>query len=115
MQRVTVDDILRLPEDSIRHILVLQCAIENHYEAWLQVFPRIDIPADPVIKRHWRALLRGVVSDMTGDVEEVMGFLEKAGLRLDGHYDHVRELIRAVGQDDRAGGSLPPEQTVAHL
>ncbi len=102
-QRVTVEDILRLPEDSIRRMLVLERAIENHYEAWLRVFPRLDSPAEPVVVRHWEMLLRSVVTDMSHDVEEVMGFLESAGLRLDGHYDQVRRMIQSVGQADPSG------------
>ncbi len=99
-QRVTVEDILRLPEDSIRHMLVLERAMENHYEAWLRVFPRLDAPAEPVVIRHWEMLLRSVVTDMSHDVEEVMGFLESAGFRLDGHYDQVRKMIQTVGHPD---------------
>lgn len=102
-QRVTVEDILRLPEDSIRRMLVLERAMENHYEAWLRVFPRLEAPAEPVVIRHWEMLLRSVVTDMSNDVEEVMGFLERAGLRLDGHYDQVRQMIREVGHQDAAG------------
>lgn len=105
-QRVTVEDILRLPEDSIRRMLVLERAMENHYEAWLRVFPRLDVPAEPVVVRHWEMLLRSVVIEMSRDVEEVMGFLESAGFRLDGHYDQVRDMIRSVGRVDPAGGPL---------
>lgn len=102
-QRVTVEDILRLPEDSIRRMLVLERAIENHYEAWVRVFPQLDAPAEPVVIRHWEMLLRSVVTDMSNDVEEVMCFLERAGLRLDGHYDQVRRMIRSVGQANISG------------
>lgn len=99
-QRVTVEDILRLPEDSIRRMLVLERAMENHYEAWLRVFPRLEVPDEPVVVRHWEMLLRSVVTEMSPDVEEVMGFLESAGLRLDGHYDQVRKMIQSVGHPD---------------
>jgi hypothetical protein len=105
-QRVTVEDILRMPEDSIRRMLVLERAMENHYEAWLRIYPRLEAPAEPVVIRHWEMLLRSVVSDMTHDVEEVMGFLEKAGLHLDGHYEQVREVIRTVGRSDPASDSI---------
>jgi hypothetical protein len=101
-QRVTVEDILRLPEDSIRRMLVLERAIENHYDAWVRVFPRLDVPAEPVVTRHWEMLLRSVVTEMSGDVDEVMDFLERAGLCLDGHYDQVRKMIRAVGHQEPA-------------
>jgi hypothetical protein len=113
VQRVTLENVLRLPEQSIRHMLVLERAMENHYEAWLQVFPKCET-ADPSVREFSQRLLRRIVSDMSGDVEEVLVFLEHSGIRLDGHYEQVRQLIRSVGRDDMPEGEAGNGHSVAN-
>ena len=105
LQRVTAEDLLRLPEASNRHVLVLERAMQNHYEDWVRVFPKLDASSEACTKTQWQRQLRGIVVQLQDDVEEVMGFLELAGLRLDGHYAHLRSMVRSIGSAETTGGN----------
>lgn len=114
LQRITAEDLLKLPEASIRRVLVLERAMQNHYEDWIRVFPKLNACAEERAKVQWQRQLRGVVAGMQDDVEEVLTFLEQAGLRMEGHYAHLRGVIRSISSDEETGGNGPDGAGFTH-
>ena len=95
-QRITSQDLQRLPEATLRHVKVLEQSMENHYAVWAAVYPQLATAIDPIAKAKTEQQLRGVVLGMKGDLEGILTFLEEAGLQLDDHYLHVRDVVRAA-------------------
>jgi hypothetical protein len=95
-QRITAQEIQKLPEQTLRHIRVLEQSMENHYQVWSAVYPQLSLAIDPVAKARTEFQLRGVVAGMKGDLEGILRFLEESGVQLDDHYQHVRSVVAYV-------------------
>jgi len=95
-QRITAQDLQKLPEATLRHIKVLEQSMENHYSIWAAVYPQLALAVDPIAKAKIEQQLRGIIAGMKGDLEGILNFLEQSGLHLDDHYMHIRDLVRSA-------------------
>ncbi|WP_431683692.1 hypothetical protein [Kitasatospora sp. KL5] len=95
VQRITVDDLKHLPEPLVRHVSVLEGAMERHYKIWAAVYPQLAT-MDGVQKAKVELQLQEVIRDMRTDLDGILAFLESCGLQLDDHYQHIRYLVREV-------------------
>lgn len=95
-QRITAEDLQKLPEADLRHIKVLEQSMENHYSIWAAVYPQLALAVDPIAKAKTEQQLKGILGGMRGDLEGILTFLERSGLHLDDHYLHVRDLVAKV-------------------
>ena len=94
-QRIAAKDLeATLPEAQLRHIKVLESSMENHYSIWSSVYPDLALAVDPVAKAKTEGQLRNIVADMKADLVGILDFLEAAGLTLDDHYLHVRDVVK---------------------
>lgn len=92
-QRITGSDLANLPDDLVRHIRVHEKSMENHYAIWESVYPQLALMVDPVAKARTEQQLRGIVVAMKGDLLGILDFLSRAGLDLDDHYRHIRDVV----------------------
>ncbi|HUE70210.1 MAG TPA: hypothetical protein VMP01_04910 [Pirellulaceae bacterium] len=95
-QRIAAEDLQKLPESDLRHIKVLEQSMENHYAIWAAVYPQLALAVDPIAKAKTDQQLRGIIREMKGDLDGILTFLESAGLQLDDHYLHIRDLVAKV-------------------
>jgi hypothetical protein len=95
-QRITAQDLQKLPETTLRHIKVLEQSMENHYSIWAAVYPQLAWAADPIAKAKTEQELKSIIGGMKGDLEAILNFLEQSGLHLDDHYMHIRDLVRSA-------------------
>jgi hypothetical protein len=95
-QRITADDLKKLPELQLRHISVLEKSMENHYRIWVKIYPELALIDSPVQKAKVEQQLENIIRNMKGDFEGILSFLESCGLHLDDHYMHIRHLVRQV-------------------
>jgi len=95
-QRITAQDLEKLPEATLRHIKVLEQSMEKHYSLWAAVYPQLALAVDPIAKAKIEQQLKGVIVGMKGDLEGILNFLEQSGLHLDDHYIHIRDLLRSA-------------------
>lgn len=93
VQRITAQDLEKLPASQLKHINVLEQSMENHYAVWSQVYPQLALMDSPIQKAKVEQQLRGIVGGMKGDLEGILSFLESCGVHLDDHYMHVRHLV----------------------
>jgi hypothetical protein len=93
-QRITAEDLQKLPESQLRHVSALEKSMENHYAVWEKVYPQLALLDSPIQKAKVETQLEGIIQDMKGDLEGILSFLESCGLQLDDHYMHVRHLLR---------------------
>ena len=93
VQRITAQDLGKLPESQLKHIKVLEKSMENHYAVWSQAYPQLALMDSPVQKAKVEQQLRGIVGGMKNDLEGILSFLESSGIHLDDHYMHVRHLV----------------------
>ena len=92
-QRITGEDLQKLPEAELRHIKVLEQAMENHYSIWAAVYPQLALAVDPIAKAKTEQQLKGIIGGMKADLEGILRFLERSGLHLDDHYMHIRDVV----------------------
>lgn len=92
-QRITAQDLQKLPESELRHIKVLEQSMENHYSIWAAVYPQLALAIDPIAKAKTEQQLKDIIGGMKGDLEGILHFLEQSGLQLDDHYIHIRDLV----------------------
>lgn len=92
-QRITAEDLQKLPEFELRHINVLAQSMENHYSIWASVYPQLALATDPISKAKTEQQLKNIIREMKGDFEGILRFLEQLGLQLDDHYSHIRAVI----------------------
>lgn len=95
-QRITAQDLQKLPEATLRHIKVLEQAMENHYSIWAAAYPQLALAVDPIAKAKTEQQLKSVIVGMKGDLEGILNFLEQSGLYLDDHYLHIRDVVRSA-------------------
>jgi hypothetical protein len=95
-QRITATELQKLPEADLRHIQVLEKSMENHYEVWAAVYPQLALAVDPIAKAKTEQQLHDIVVKMKGDLVGILDFLMRAGLELDDHYRHVRDVVARV-------------------
>ncbi len=95
-QRITAQDLQKLPEATLRHVKVLEQSMENHYSIWASVYPQLAIAVDPIAKARTEQQLKAVIVGMKGELDGILSFLEQAGLHLDDHYIHVRDVVRSA-------------------
>lgn len=92
-QRITAQDLQKLPEPTLRHIKVLEQSMENHYSIWAAAYPQLALAVDPIAKAKTEQQLKGIIAGMQVDLEGILNFLEQSGLHLDDHYMHIRDLV----------------------
>jgi hypothetical protein len=92
-QRITASDLQKLPETELRHIKVLEQSMDNHYAVWASVYPQLALAMDPIAKAKTEQQLKGIIVAMKGDLVGILDFLLKAGLNLDDHYRHIRDVV----------------------
>jgi hypothetical protein len=95
-QRITARDLEKLPEATLRHVKVFEQSMENHYSIWAAVYPQLALAVDPIAKAKTEQQLKGVIIGMKGDLNGILNFLEQAGLQLDDHYRHVRDVVSSA-------------------
>jgi hypothetical protein len=93
---ITVDDLAHLSEPELRRLFVIERSIQNHYESWLRVLPKLQSTCEPGVALQCRSLLREIAVEMVPDVEALCRALEQAG--IDGGKDlhRLSELFRSV-------------------
>jgi hypothetical protein len=92
-QRITVEDLKKLPESELRHIQVFEQSMENHYSIWAAVYPQLALALDPIAKAKTEQQLKGIVRGMKTDLEGILTFLERSGLDLMDHYSNIRDVV----------------------
>jgi hypothetical protein len=92
-QRITANDLQKLPEAELRHIKVLEQSMENHYAVWSSVYPQLALAVDLVAKAKTEQQLKGIILAMKSDLVGILDFLRKAGLDLDDHYTYIRDVV----------------------
>lgn len=92
-QTITGADLAKLPPDKLRHITVLQKAMENHYEIWAEVYPQRKASSDPIVVARTNQQLKGIIEDMRTELNGILQFLEDCGMSLDDHYMYIRDLV----------------------
>jgi hypothetical protein len=92
-QRITAADLQKLPETMLRHIKVREQSMENHYAIWESVYPQLALAIDPIAKAKTEQQLKGIIIAMGKDLTGVLDFLMEAGIDLDDHYRHIRDLV----------------------
>lgn len=96
-QTITAQDMeKKLSEADLRHIQVLEQAMQNHYSVWASVYPQLALAVDPIAKAKTEIQLKGIVSDMRDDLNGILGFLENSGLYLDDHYLNIRDVVNRM-------------------
>lgn len=97
-QRITAADLQKLPAPTLKHVQVLEQSMENHYAVWAAVYPKLALAVDPIAEAKTEQQLKTVIAAMKGDLVGILEFLESAGLQLDDHYLHVRDVVKSVQQ-----------------
>jgi hypothetical protein len=92
-ERITASDLQKLPEAQLRHITVHEKSMENHYSIWAAVYPQLALAVDPIAKAKTEQQLKGIIVDMKKDLVAILDFLTDAGLDLDDHYRHIRDVV----------------------
>jgi hypothetical protein len=95
-QRITAEDLRRLPESQLRHIRVLETSMKNHYRVWERTYPELALLDSPIQKARVESQLQDVIRAMGGDLEGILTFLESCGMVLDDHYMEIRDLVKRV-------------------
>ena len=93
IQRITAEDLKKLPESDLRHIEVLERSMENHYSIWAAVYPQLALASEPIAKAKTEQQLKGIVRNMKADLEGILAFLERSGLDLMDHYNNIRDVV----------------------
>ena len=96
VQLITADDLARLPEAELRRLFVIERSLQNHYEAWLRVLPKLQAPCEPSVAVQCRYLLREIAVDMVPDVDALCHALQHAGVADHQSFERVSDLIRSV-------------------
>ena len=95
-QKITADQLKDLPDSLLKHIIILQKSMENHYALWSEICPDLALIDSPVQKAKIELQLKEILRDMNEDLEGILNFLETCGLHLDDHYMHVRHLVKNI-------------------
>ena len=93
-QRITRDDLAKLPKPLRDHVFVLENSMQNHYMVWSAAYPQLALLDSPVQKAKVEAQLGDVIRSMKSDLDGILAFLESAGFYLDDHYLHIRQLVQ---------------------
>ena len=97
VKTITGEDLKDLPEELGEHIAVYESSARKNYELWKAIYPKRNDSADPVANAKVDQQLRQIVSDMSDDLDGILGFLESSGLYLDDHYLQFRDAIKRSG------------------
>jgi len=92
-QRITGEDLNRLPTELLDHVRVYERSMRNHYAVWSSAYPQLALLDSPIQKARVEGQLAEVVRAMKVDLDGILGFLESAGISLDDHYLHMRQLV----------------------
>jgi DNA polymerase I-like protein with 3'-5' exonuclease and polymerase domains len=91
-QRITRDDLQKLPSELLDHVRVYEKSMQNYYSLWSRVYPELAL-LDGLQKARTEQQLADLIRAMKVDLDGILGFLESAGLSLDDHYRHIRQLV----------------------
>lgn len=92
VQRIKAADLAKLPEPMLRHVRAHEASMENHHKVWASVYPQLALESG-VNKAKTELQLQEIIRAMRTDLTAILNFLEKAGLDLDDHYQHVRDAV----------------------
>jgi hypothetical protein len=95
---ITATDLARLPEPELRRLFVIERSLQNHYESWLRVLPKLQSTCEPSVALQCRSLLREIAVDMVPDVEALCRTLEHAGIDGEKDLHRVSDLFRSVSE-----------------
>jgi hypothetical protein len=95
VQRITADDLKKLPESQLKHVTVIERSMEYYCSVWELVYPSFPL-SDPVENFHMEWQLKGIIREIKGNLDGILSFLESCGLQLDDHYRHIRHLVQNV-------------------
>jgi len=76
----------KLPEPMLKHIMVLEKSMQNHYDLWAAVYPQRNASPDPIVNAKVDQQLKSIVSAMKDDLIGILSFLQSCGIHLDDHY-----------------------------
>lgn len=95
IQRITGEDLANrnLPQPILDHVLVLEKSMQNHYALWSKLYPKLAAADGPLQEAKVEVQLSGVIKSMKSDLHGILAFLESAGLELDDHYLHIRQVV----------------------
>jgi hypothetical protein len=93
IQTITADQMKNLPPGDLQHIGVFEQSMENHYHIWASVYPQLSIMDSPIQRAKVEQQLSQIVRNMNGDLQQILSFLEQAGLQLDDHDQRIRHLV----------------------
>jgi hypothetical protein len=93
-QRITGEDLAKLPKPLLDHVVVLEKSMQNHYAVWSSAYPQLALLDSPVQKAKVEAQLGDVIRSMKSDLDGILAFLESAGFHLDDHYLNIRYLVQ---------------------
>jgi hypothetical protein len=96
IQRISANDLKKLPQEQLRHISVYEKSMENYYQIWESVYPQLALVDSPVQEAKIMLQLKTIIRGMKADLEGTLAFLESCGLSLDDHYMHIRQLVAQV-------------------
>jgi hypothetical protein len=89
---ITGEQLQALPEAERKHITTHEKSLQRLKNAWDQLYPE-RVRADGSIDPEVEARLQRLVAEMKTDLVGILDFLERQGLHLDDHYQHVRSVI----------------------
>ena len=97
VKTITKGDLEGLPEEIGEHIAVYEASVRKNYELWKVIYPKRNDSTDLVTNAKVDQQLQQIVSDMSDDLDGILGFLESCGLYLDDHYLQFRDAIKRSG------------------
>jgi hypothetical protein len=95
---ITANDLARLSEPELRRLFVIERSLQNHYESWLRVLPKLQSTCEPSVALQCRSLLREIAVEMVPDVEALCRALEHAGIEGEKDLHRASELFRSVSE-----------------
>lgn len=93
VQTITTEDLEKLPEQQLRHIMVLEKSMENNYSLWAKLYPERNASPDPLVNARVDQQLSSLVSRIKDDLNGILQFLQMLGIQLDDHYMHIRHIV----------------------
>jgi hypothetical protein len=96
VERITAGDIAKLDENSRKLIKALEDSMQQQYDLWVEVYPKRDQSADPVVNARVNRQLKEIAMKMCADLERIFQYLDSIGKYLDDHYGHVRFVCEDI-------------------
>lgn len=95
-QRITADELKKLPRHHYDHIKTLEQSMQAHYRLWQRIYPKRNSSPDALENEKTDMQIRKLIVEMGKDLSGIIWFLESIGLQLDDHYKNIRHLCFRV-------------------